>query len=135
LINAEGSRLPFSDQSFDILLQFTVLSSILDSKLRRNICEEMLRVLRPSGLILSYDFWINPVNSQTRPLKREEIRALFPNCEVTFQRITLAPPIARRLVPFSWGLSHFLESLKIFNTHYLAAISKIQSDKNLSGAK
>jgi hypothetical protein len=30
----------------------------------------------------------------------------------------------RRLVPLSWGLALFLESLKIFNTHYLAAIEK-----------
>jgi hypothetical protein len=56
------------------------------------------------------------------------IKRLFPNCRYEFQRITLAPPIARRLAPISWGLCLFLESLKIFNiipfgdTHYMVAI-------------
>ena len=82
----------------------------------------MLRALRPGGLILSYDFWLNPTNKQTRGLRPKEIRRLFPNCACEFHKITLAPPIARRLAPLSWGLCYLLESLKIFNTHYLAAI-------------
>lgn len=53
-----------------------------------------------------------------------EIRGLFPGCRFTFERITLAPPLARRLAPLSRGLCTFLESLKIFNTHYLAAIRR-----------
>jgi len=54
--------------------------------------------------------------------------SLFPNCLYEFHRITLAPPIARKLAPISWGLCLLLEGLKIFNiipfgdTHYLAAI-------------
>ena len=52
------------------------------------------------------------------------IRALFPGCAFDFRRITLAPPLARRLVPFSWLLAYLLEKLKIFNSHYLVAIQK-----------
>jgi hypothetical protein len=88
----------------------------------------MLRVLRPSGLILWYDFWLNPVNPQTRGIRPAEIKRLFPNCRYEFHRITLAPPIARRLVPISWGLCLFLEGLKIFNSHYLVAIRPLMTD-------
>ena len=125
LANADGQTLPFPSQAFDLVLQFTALSSILDSNLRRRICAEMLRVLRPNGMILSYDFWLNPTNPQTRGLRRAEIIHLFPGCRYEFHRITLAPPIARKLVPLSWGLCLFLESLKVFNTHYLACIRPV----------
>ena len=120
--NADGSHLPFPSASFDIVMQFTALSSILDSDLRRAICRDMLRVLRPSGLILWYDFWLNPTNPQTHGIRPAEIRELFPACKFSLRKVTLAPPLARRLVPLSWTLSSMLESFKIFNSHYLAII-------------
>lgn len=125
--NANGASLPFLPGSFDLVLQYTALSSILDPELRSAICKDMLRVVRPGGILLSYDFWLNPVNKQTRGIRPKEIRELFPNCTCEFHRITLAPPIARSLVPYSWGLGLFLESLKFLNTHYLAVITKCAS--------
>jgi SAM-dependent methyltransferase len=122
LANADGGHLPFPSQAFDLVLQYTALSSILDPGLRRKICAEMLRALKPDGLILSYDFWLNPTNRQTRGIRPAEVKRLFPGCHYEFRRITLAPPIARRLATVSWGLCLFLESLKIFNTHYLVAV-------------
>jgi ubiquinone/menaquinone biosynthesis C-methylase UbiE len=123
--NADGSHLPFPDGSFDVVLQYTALSSILDQQLRRAISADMLRVLRPSGLILSYDFWLNPTNLQTRGIRPKEIRELFPNCKFEFHKITLAPPLARRLVPISWTFASFLEGLRIFNSHYLSVIQPL----------
>jgi len=120
--NADGQGLPFADRSFDLVLQYTAISSILDEEIRQNIFADMLRVLKPSGVILSYDFWLNPTNKQTRGLRMSEIRNSFPGCKIDYKKITLAPPIARRLVPISWLLSSFLEKLTIFNTHYLVAI-------------
>lgn len=122
LANADGQCLPFPSRSFDLVLQFTALSSILDADIRRSVCAEMLRVLKPDGMILSYDFWLNPTNPHTRGVRPEEIRRYFPGCQIEFHRITLAPPIARRLASVSWGLCLFLEGLKLFNTHYLACI-------------
>ena len=126
--NADGQNLPFDVHSFDLVLQYTAISSVLDQKIRRNIFADMLRVLKPSGMILSYDFWLNPTNKQTRGLRLSEIRDSFPNCQVDYKKITLAPPIARRLVPLSWLLSAFLEKLTIFNTHYLVAIRPLNND-------
>ena len=120
--NADGQSLPFPDQTFDLVIQSTAISSILDSEFRQKICADMLRVLKPNGMILWYDFWLNPTNPQTHGIRPAEIRRLFPDCTFEFHKITLAPPLARRLVPLSWGLALFLEGLRIFNTHYLIVI-------------
>jgi ubiquinone/menaquinone biosynthesis C-methylase UbiE len=124
LANANGQSLPFPSASFDLVLQSTAISSILDPVIREDVSTEMLRVLKPQGLILSYDFWLNPSNPQTRGVRPSEIRQLFPNCSYEFHRITLAPPVVRRLISVSWGVCLFLERLKILNTHYLVAIRK-----------
>lgn len=126
-VNANGLYLPFPDKQYNFLLQFTAFSSILDKDIKRNLASEMLRVLRPGGFILWYDFWLNPSNPQTYGIKPQEIRKLFPNCWMEFHKITLAPPIVRCVVPLSWILALFLESLKIFNSHYLVLIKKSNS--------
>lgn len=126
LVCADGQNLPYPAQSFDLTMQFTVFSSILDEEVRMRVARELLRVTRPHGMILSYDFWLNPANRQTRGIRQAEIRRLFPDCRFTFERITLAPPITRRLASISWGLCIFLESPKIFNTHYLVTIRRSQ---------
>lgn len=121
-VNANGQFLPYASHEFDIAMQFTAISSILDDEIRRGVCLEMLRVIKPTGFILWYDFWLNPINRQTRGIRPAEIRHLFPHCTYEFHKITLAPPIARRVVPISRTLGLILENLKIFNSHYLVAI-------------
>jgi ubiquinone/menaquinone biosynthesis C-methylase UbiE len=122
IANADGQCLPFPSQSFDLVIQSTALSSILDEGVRLAMSREMLRVLKPAGIIISYDFWLNPTNPQTHGIRPSEIRQLFPDCKYDFRKITLAPPLARRLVPLSWELAALLEGLHIFNTHYLTLI-------------
>jgi ubiquinone/menaquinone biosynthesis C-methylase UbiE len=119
---ADGQHLPYKSGAFDLVLQYTVFSSVLDDAIKVNLACEMLRVLKLDGLILWYDFWLNPINPQTKGIHPREVNALFPNCHCEFHRITLAPPIARRLVKWSWGACLLLAWLRLFNTHYLAAI-------------
>jgi len=47
--NAE--ELPYEDESFDIVMQFTVFTSILDNEMKIRIAKEMLRVLKPKGIL------------------------------------------------------------------------------------
>ena len=115
-------------ESFDLVLQSTVFSSILDVATRRQMAGEMVRVLRRGGIIIWYDLFMdNPSNADVRGIDRREIRALFPKCKVTSSRITLAPPLARLLAPYARAICDVLAGLRILDTHLLAVISKPQS--------
>lgn len=123
LIVREASGLPWPSRHFDIVLQSTVFSSILLPELKQTIADEMLRVLKPGGMILWYDFfWNNPWNPNVRGVKAREIKRLFSHCRVELERITLASPLLRTLAPRSASFCVFLERLKFLNTHYLACI-------------
>lgn len=124
LVAADAGRLPFADASFDIVSQFTMMSSVLDDAIRERAAAEMLRILKPGGMIVWYDFWLNPNNRRTRGIGRREIRRLFPGCSYDVQRVTLAPPIARRLAPFSPLACRCIEALRAFNSHYLVGIRR-----------
>ncbi|MCO5187152.1 MAG: class I SAM-dependent methyltransferase [Anaerolineae bacterium] len=122
LIQGDGRHTAYRDSAFDIVLQFTVLSSILDRDVQQALANEMLRVLKPGGVILSYDFWLNPTNKQTVGMTKRRLRGLFPDSTLAFYRTTLAPPMARRIVPVSWLAAALLEKFALFNSHYLAVI-------------
>jgi ubiquinone/menaquinone biosynthesis C-methylase UbiE len=121
---ADGQNLPFPNQYFDLILQYTAFSSILNEQIRALMATEMLRTMRNDGIIVWYDFWINPTNPHTKGIRPAEIRSLFPNCSYEFHKITLAPPISRQVAQFSWILVQLMESIKIFNSHYLVLIKK-----------
>lgn len=124
----DASLLPWEDAAFDLVLQSTVLTSILDDTMRKAVANEMMRVTKPKGLIIWYDFFVdNPWNSAVRGIGVREIRRLFPSREIRLCRVTLAPPIARRLVPISWTAAHLLENLRILNTHYFGIIRNTNS--------
>jgi ubiquinone/menaquinone biosynthesis C-methylase UbiE len=117
--------LEFPDDSFDVIIQSTVFTSVLDANMKRQLASEMCRVLKHDGLILWYDYHMdNPKNSDVKGVKCREIYALFPNCEVHLQRITLAPPIARLLAPYSWLLCCLLSKVAWLCTHYIGVIHK-----------
>jgi SAM-dependent methyltransferase len=121
---ASADLLPFSNGSFDLVSQFTVFSSILDASLRRRAAAEMLRVLRPGGFVLWYDFTVNPTNRETWGIGRREAIGLFGGCEVQVRRLTLAPPIARLIAPRSRLAAELLESVPVLRTHLLMLARK-----------
>jgi ubiquinone/menaquinone biosynthesis C-methylase UbiE len=121
----DASRLPYKDHFFDIVMQFTVFTSILDPRMKKKIASEMLRVLKRDGTILWYDYRVsNPRNPDVKGVTKREIFELFPNCNIRLKRITLAPPVARMLVPFSSVLCELLDKILFLCTHYLAIIRK-----------
>ena len=121
--NAEN--LPYPNDYFDIVMQFTMFTSIFDDSMKRNIAKEMLRVLKSDGIILWYDFiYNNQKNPDVRGVKKKEIYELFPNCEIRLEQITLAPPLTRMIAPYSYFTCYLLEKLKVFNTHYIGVIIK-----------
>lgn len=123
--NGSAIDLPFRDEQFDVVLQSTVFSSVLDPEMKIRIAREMVRVMKKHGCIIWYDFHVNnPWNSDVRGVKKHEMYKLFPDCQFSLHRVTLAPPITRRLASYSLLGCHLLEKLKILNTHYLALITK-----------
>jgi ubiquinone/menaquinone biosynthesis C-methylase UbiE len=123
---ASAGALPFKNESFDIVLQSTVFTSILDHQLRRRVAAEMVRVVKPGGVILWYDFYVNnPWNPDVRGVKRREIEQLFSPCRMELQRMTLIPPLARLLARYSYLACYLLEKFPPLCTHYLGVIRRI----------
>jgi ubiquinone/menaquinone biosynthesis C-methylase UbiE len=120
-----ATRLKFANSEFDLVLQSTMFTSILDRQVKTQIAGEMLRVLRPKGCIIWYDFRVdNPRNSDVRGIKIGEIRMLFPGCCVNLHKLTLAPPLARPVARISSALHSAFSSISPLRTHYLALIRR-----------
>jgi ubiquinone/menaquinone biosynthesis C-methylase UbiE len=120
-----AAELPWADNSFDLVLQSTVLTSILDADMKRAVASEMMRVVKEDGIILWYDFlYNNPRNPNVRGIGRREICSLFPGTDIRLRRVTLAPPLSRRIVPWTWFGAMMLEGFRFLNSHYLGIIRK-----------
>jgi SAM-dependent methyltransferase len=120
--NAAAVEIP--RESFDIVLQSMLFTSVLDAELRQAVARAMLDAVRPDGLILWYDYHVsNPRNRDVRGVSRAEIRRLFPGCRVELRRVTLAAPIAR-VVARSRVVHGLLHAVPLLRTHYLGVIRK-----------
>lgn len=87
-----------------------MFTSILDFQMKQKIAKEMLRILKPKGVILWYDYHVNnPKNPDVKGVKKKEIKRLFPNYSFRFRRITLAPPLVRVIARYSRRLCYLLE--------------------------
>ena len=118
-----AAQLAFSDATFDLVTQFTVFTSVLDFDMKQRIAAEMRRVVKPDGVILWYDYYVNnPWNPDVRGIPKREIAQLFPGCRLDLRRVTLVPPVARFLAPYSWLLCYALARLPYCCTHYLGVI-------------
>lgn len=121
--NAE--QLSFPDASFDLILLFTVFSSILDGNMAKNVANEVYRLLKPGGAILWYDFrYNNPRNPNVRGMTRNLIRELFPKFRIQLRTITLLPFLARRLGPLTPIIYPVLSLITILRTHYIGLLIK-----------
>jgi ubiquinone/menaquinone biosynthesis C-methylase UbiE len=127
LTTADGGSLPYPAARFDLVLQFTVFTSVLDPDLRRRMARELWRVLRPGGAVLWYDFRVQGRNRAVRAIHPREVRALFPKGAFTAQRVTLAPPITRRLIGWSWLACEVLARIPWLRTHDLVLIRKAEA--------
>jgi len=121
----DAANLPWADDSFGTVISSTLFTSVLDSRVRSLIAAEIVRVLAPGGALLWYDFaFNNPKNPHVRGISRREVRKLFPQLVGKIKSVTLAPPLARLIVPRSWTLATFLEAMPFLRTHLLAVLIK-----------
>ena len=120
-----ASKLPWPDESFDLVSQFTVFTSLLNSELKQMIAQEMQRVLRPGGCVLWFDFrFDNPRNRNVRGIRAAEIHSLFKGCHVRLLPVLLAPPLTRMVAGWCWPLAELLHTLRPLRTHHAGLIWK-----------
>lgn len=120
-----AAALPFPDHSFDIVYQFVMFTSILDDSMKSRIAAEMMRVVKPAGLIIWYDYFVSrPGNRDVRGIRRGEIASLFPGWYVDIRKVTLAAPLGRAVATRSLLAASLLEKIPFLKSHYLAAISQ-----------
>jgi SAM-dependent methyltransferase len=125
LLQGDASAMTLPDGCADLVLQSTVFSSLLDDAFQHQLARTMWRWVKPGGGVLWYDFTVdNPRNRDVRGVPVPRIRELFPEGGLRYDRITLAPPLARavcRVHPALYGALNLLPPLR---THVLAWIEK-----------
>ncbi len=121
--DALALELPPASQ--DIVYVSTVFSSLLDPAFQQRLATCMWRWLRSGGAVLWYDFtYDNPYNSDVRGVPLARIRELFPLGVIEARRVTLAPPIARRVAALHPALYTLFNLLPALRTHLLCWIRK-----------
>jgi len=124
-LRGNAAQLPFPEASFQLVVQFTLLTSVLDKAFKHAIAQEIGRVLPSGGKLLWYDFaYDNPKNPDVRGIGRAEIKSLFPGWPLALRRITLAPPLGRLIAPLSPAVYYALANVRFLCTHYIGLLEK-----------
>ena len=125
LHEGDATQLPFEANSFDLVYQSTVFSSLLDDAFQQRLADAMWRWVRPGGAVLWYDFTVdNPRNPDVRGVTMRRLRTLFPQGRVDARRVTLAPPISRLVCRSSPAVYGVFNALPFLRTHLLCWIAK-----------
>jgi SAM-dependent methyltransferase len=142
----DAAQLPWADGSFDIVTQFTCLSSILDRDVRAQVVAEMWRVLRPGGAIVSYDMRVAPPlvravarifaaaatlrrasggapRTPTTPVELTELRGMLADAAVESRSLTLDGLVAS-IAGRSAAAARVLGSFSALRTHLLVIAVK-----------
>jgi len=128
IIDGDALSMKLPERQFDIVLQSTVFSSILDDEMQVRLANLIWSWIRPGGGILWYDFvFDNPTNSAVRRVPLTRVRSLFPEGKFRTWRITLAPPLSRIVTRAHPGLYHLFNIFPGLRTHMLCWIGKIKN--------
>jgi SAM-dependent methyltransferase len=121
----DALELPVALGSFDVVYQSMVFTSLLDEGFRRALAARLWALAKPGGGVLWYDFTFNnPRNPDVRGIPLRGVRGLFPEAEMTSWRLTLAPPLAKRVTALHPGLYGWANSLPFLRTHVLCWLRK-----------
>jgi hypothetical protein len=75
--------------------------------------------------VLWYDFiYDNPRNPDVRGVPLKRVRELFPQAELEAWRVTLAPPISRRVTRIDPRLYTVVNMLPLLRSHVLCWLKK-----------
>lgn len=114
----------YQENTYDCIILSTVLSSILDLKFQKEVIEKAYKLLTKNGIILLYDFiFNNPWNPDVKGINLKYIKSICPWSAYNFSKVTLCPPLARKLCHFPYFLK-LLTSIKLMNTHIIGFLRK-----------
>ena len=112
--------LTYENNTFDCIISFTLLSSVLGFDNRKRIINEAMRVLKPNGFIIYYDMrYNNPFNNNIVGINKKELSKLFTNMKLDLNLLTIVPPVARRLGFLTKFLYPQISKISLFNSHYM----------------
>jgi ubiquinone/menaquinone biosynthesis C-methylase UbiE len=112
--------LPFPDETFTVVLQLTLLSSLGSHEAIREAVGEGVRVLGPGGLLLIYEPRVpNPLNRHTLLVRDGDLDAAGISCDQV--SLTLVPALARHLGRRTEDRYERLARLPFLRTHRLIA--------------
>lgn len=121
----DACELNLDKESFDIIYQSTVFTSLLDDKFQEKLANKMWTLVKPGGGILWYDFiYNNPKNPDVRGVPVSRIKQLFPQGNIKVWHVTLMPPISRAVCKIHPCLYTFFNLTPLFRSHVLCWISK-----------
>ena len=121
----DACQAPVAPDSQDLVLAFTVFSSLLDDAFQQRLADAMWRWVKPGGAVLWYDFVVdNPRNPDVRGVPLARVRQLFPQARLDVFRVTLAPPLARAVCRVHPGLYTLFNAVPGLRTHRLAWLGK-----------
>ena len=125
LFEGDACAVQWPPESVDAVLVATVFSSLLDDAFQQRLAQTLWHWVKPGGGVIWYDFiYDNPANPDVRGLPPGRLRELFPQGLVQYEKLTLAPPLARavcRLHPSLYGVFNAWPALR---THVLAWVGK-----------
>jgi SAM-dependent methyltransferase len=125
LHQGDASTAPLAAASCDVVFQATVFSSLLDDAFQQHLASAMWRWVKPGGAVLWYDFTMdNPRNPDVRGVPLARVRELFPHARWEVRRLTLAPPIARRVCRWHPAFYPLCNVLPWLRTHRLVWLGK-----------
>ncbi|QSJ20065.1 class I SAM-dependent methyltransferase [Nostoc sp. UHCC 0702] len=121
----DASTLELEENSFDVVVQATVFTSIFDEDFQQQLANKIWSLVKPQGGILWYDFiYNNPQNPDVKGIPIRRIHELFPQAEIKTWRLTLAPPINRLITQIHPNLYYLLNVMPFLRTHVLCWIKK-----------
>jgi ubiquinone/menaquinone biosynthesis C-methylase UbiE len=107
-VRADSRFSPFRDETFDLVLIFTVFSAVIDPGDIRAIAREALRTLKPEGAVIVYDAG-NPSYEWThqdeefgdllgfKGIKPAVVKDSFEAAEIRMRKILIHPTIVKAL--------------------------------------
>lgn len=121
----DASTAGLAPESQDIVFQSVVFSSLLDDRLQEELAASMWHWVKPGGGVFWYDFtYDNPWNKDVRGVPVRRIKELFPDGRIVVRRVTLAPPISRRVCRIYAPAYHLFNIAPFLRTHVLCWIAK-----------